>query len=741
MKKQILFFAVAVLIGHVIYTFNPKETLETPLPFATHALIILLDDSEIKIGAVASELIVALSQKAAPILVSASLFAAIENTPTIAELIQEQPTNTLYTTLQTRYKNVIKRIPELITSNQPLSLDDKKAIVAQLNKEFPEISEITHDYDNEISMTTEREAFSFNSDEWIIKIADHEKQLLLLIPKDYTNDGTSIDLKQYKPRTKKLNTNDPLTEIEYKTGLKIDHMETIANYIDALPEEFAPKEYADYFMQAVWPRKMGANCSDLFVSNAEYREANLESPQWAIYAGGHGEVQKKSIGLTLDMFKQFLDFMNIKIRTSIFVYISCFAAGTNMQLIYQDEKKLAKTYSFIIITQGIVDSGTGIRSAGLAFDVFELEDIDFINKKLEISPYKNFVKFFKTVTTDQEITDFESTVSSLLSLELKQKEFLEVPHIRFKGRDFFSLYDLNHKIAIIGNIFAKTCTTVDITKYFTKNGIVPTYYLIYAPIIPCELIISSLADHKPYFIPMFTPEVGDSSIFEYHIQKITAPHLSLSDIITTFTTTIPDFSYVHVQIDDLSLKIGSLFSTKEHVIDSLKDVFIKSEAQDSEYAQQSKQFNLLNEEFNKLMKELEKAHQETNLLVKKYHEKHAQNQFTEAFEINKKATEKLTLINEINAQLAQISSQMTQSANKLTQLEQKESKNRISCYFVYNNVPYKLDTINELATPLTQDYRDTLKKTVVQPDRFEAISEFQKKHIRLQKLRNTQTTD
>lgn len=747
MKKQILFFAVAVLIGHAIYTFNPKETLEKPLPFATHALLIFLDDSEIEMGAEASDLLVALAKKAAPILASTSLLAAIYYHPTPSDLIETEPENKLYRSLDARYKEITKRIQELIGSKDIVSLKDKEEIVAQLNKEFPPMPELKN-ADDRINAAAMREALSFNPDDWIIKVADSEKRLLLLIPRDYTNNGTPIDLKQYRPLTKRLSVNDPLTQTEYQTGLKVDHMETITSYEDAFPEQFTPKEYADYFMQAIWPRKIGANCSDIFVSNAEYTQAKRQSPRWLIYASGHGQTpseqnnqQGRSIGLTLDMFKEFLDFINSKINTSIFVYISCYAVGTNMQLVYQDERKLAKTYSFIIITQGVTDSVTTTYS-GYELDQFTLADIDFTNKTLEIAPDEDYVQFIKNFTSVPEVTDFRSAISPIMSLEQK-KDYgvLEMPHIRLKGRDFFTLADTTHKIAIIGNIFAKTCTQVDLAKYFAKNGSTPEYYLVYAPYIPCELIITSLPNNKPYFIPMFRAEMGDTSIFEYHIQKITAPHLSLSELITTFTNTIPIYNSVHVQINDLNLKDGALLKTKEHEMVQLKDVHIVSQLQDSEFARTSKQYEELNREYNALLKQYEEPRKEYDLLYKEFQEKSAQKQFEEANALGTKMAEKHTALSKMDAQILQMSKQFTEIANKLTELSSENPQVTVNCYFMYNGVPYTCDKDGQPATPLTQDYRDTFKKSSAQPDRFEAISELQKKHIQLQKLRKTKTTD
>ena len=79
-------------------------------------------------------------------------------------------------------------------------------------------------------------------------------------------------------------------------------------------------------------------------------------PQWLIYCSGHGGLKETICALTLDDFKKFLDFLDIKIITKLFAYSSCYAHGTNANLIFNDFKTgMYKTFSYPIAASGFND--------------------------------------------------------------------------------------------------------------------------------------------------------------------------------------------------------------------------------------------------------------------------------------------------------------------------------------------------------------------------------------------------
>ncbi len=84
--------------------------------------------------------------------------------------------------------------------------------------------------------------------------------------------------------------------------------------------------------------------------------------------------------------------------------------------------------------------------------------------------------------------------------------------------------------------------------------------------------------------------------------------------------------------------------------------------------------------------------------------------------------------------------QLDKMHRQITKLEAAglpEPEIHIACYFMYNNMPYKFDKDGQPAEPLQEDYRDKFKKLSTQPERFESMSELQKKHILLQKLKKS----
>lgn len=649
------------------------------LPFATHGLLIFLDDFENDIGAISDDLLNALTQKAAPILTSASLLGAIHTSPALSKLVQD---DNKYKDLEEFYKKITKRISELLGSGV-MNATEQQKVVSQLNNELRKADIGAADWKGISAFM--REDFVFNPTQWIVKIADKRKALILLIPKNYINSLNNVDLLLYKPLPKKLNVNDPLTPIEYQTGFKIDHMDSINNYTELFPLEYQPAQFSDYFMDDVWPRKTGSNSSDIFVSQAEYANSQFRAPRWAIYATGHGNIadaklntQAQSIGLSLSDFSLWLDFMNTKLNTSVFVYDTCFAVGVNIESIYMTEKQITKTYSFVIITRGITDY-QATKIFKFPPTNLTVEDVDFKQKKVWLYKTLNFSQFVKNFTTVKEIDNFAQAVSPIISKEAAN--VIRLPQIRLKGRDFFDLDDAQNKIANLGHIFAKTCSKVDMVKYFTKKGITPTYYLMYSPIIPCEFFFGKTKE-IPRLVPMSNAKLFDENIFIYSISKITAPFIDFDGFIAMTTEVIPYAYKARFWIDTVDVLGGKFFPEYEQKQITVTDVII---------------------DVNNTAVELE--------LKKKYDElieEHKKLSDEKKEEEAKKADEEIKKMEEFNTKIKQ---------------EVDITDRTIKIYFTYDDSQYALDVMQRKVKPEEGNYLERFSKEFELVESYQDIKE------------------
>jgi len=559
------------------------QQLPSAETFATSGIVIFLDESEKKISVISDELLSALDQKAGPIIASTSLFEAIINTPDMSALIKQLREHIAknkdaveenkelmerikkYEELQEYFKKITQKTNELFHGKKELTAQE---IVEKLNKEFPH-SPIDPTQDLNMTSAIRRQNFVWNAQDWIIKIVDPAHKLLLLIPKAYKNVLYPIDLSQYKPSPQKP---ESLTEIEYQIGLKIDHMETIKDPSTAFQEGKKP-EFADYFLPSLWntkrenlrskdPKERNINSSDIFVSRAEYEQAKNKytMQKWAIYMSGHGSPNEMSVSMSINDFNSCLDFFNTRNSVVLLVYITCFAIGTNVDLIYKTEKQLPKTYAYTIVAEGVTEAVTTAFPRPLLQD-FTLKSLNLKTKQLAAGKIPDFDVFIKNVTAKGPI-DIIEAVQPLFELGLQKfiptgQEIITVPQVRVAGREWFNIGDTKNKSARLGNIFAKTCTKVDIAKYFSKKGIVPTYYFMDAATIPCELVLTFNQKQKPVFIPM--AKISSAEPMFYYIKKIAAPHLSLVDIIKVFTDGLPDDYYPTLWIDEIEINnAGSL---------------------------------------------------------------------------------------------------------------------------------------------------------------------------------------
>jgi hypothetical protein len=458
-------------------------TTSTQRPI-NRALLIFLDDSESddaqgekKVGVVSHAFLSAFLQEAGPIVVSASLIVNVKEYQKPAE------------------QNPQKLVDRFNTISKNLGGADAAALT-----EFKSIILAAISF-NETTVQT-----------WIIKRIN--SALYLLLPKKYVHDKNIPENALHE-----FISDDLITSVEQQLGLKVNHMPTVTD-INEIKKPVPAPPFAEYFMQAMWDNT--SKKSDIFVTNNEYRKYNnISVPLWSILIEGHGILGLSVIGLSLPQFKQFLTFLENKVRTKLLYYISCYGAGLQNKILYEDtERRIDTTYSFAIITQALTDAPI--------YGPFVVPSADKGQLKA-LSDTKHF-DFLKKVTASDSINYHE--LAALITPDLKAFGISGLPQIKFPGLPWFSVID-DEKACSIGSILAKTRTApLNIATFFGKKGkpAEPLGILLYTQDIPFELIVNTKTEMgKPPAIISMIP--GNAL---HHIKRLSSQINSLGNLLFSF---------------------------------------------------------------------------------------------------------------------------------------------------------------------------------------------------------------
>lgn len=485
---KILLFIAGFISSACATEVKEKAALEMTQQ-SSNALLIFLDDSEQSLGAISIGLLSAIEAESAPILASASLLALVHK-PRI-------PADTPMGDLIRRYNELQK---------------EKSRTAANDQKKIKEIDIAIDDISLALVAFTAQKA-----EKWIIK--EVNTSLYLLLPKKMLQEKKiNFDSVTF------FSVSPEITQTEFDLGLKISHMKTVA--ITDIKKSDPVPYYADYFTKSL---------NSIFVINSEYVKNKNSIPSWAIYISGHGLINDSIVGLAFDQFKKLLSFLEAKITTKVFIYISCYATGTNAEIIYKDVKKeITKVYPFTIITAGLTD--TTVALAGLHVEV----------KPTILQPIflQYFAKFLTKISSS--VSDYNEAIDLITP-----KDIRNIYQIRYPGLPWFSILD-RREVVIIDSIMAKTrLEPLIITK---KGSHYPIGILISAPYIPFELILN--IPINPTFVSMIP---GDAV---HYIARITCRFETSYEFLNSF--------------DIESLKVTKVFFINEVVTrdEILKDVVI-----------------------------------------------------------------------------------------------------------------------------------------------------------------------
>lgn len=431
----------------VLLFFSGILVGENERSFLPRGLIIFLHDPQEKcvLEAIDSTLVTALLQDAGPIVVSANLLKSILG------LYVKEPAP------QQKTGMMAKMLSRITPSFQ--------VAMTQLNPCK--------------RLMTQPDLFK----KWIIK--EVNRDLYLMLPLSHIA-ALGIDAAKVDSQS------DAVTDVELTLGLKVNHMRTLS--VETIAREpFIPTPDASYFVEALEKGK-------LFCARTDYQ--NKPQPLWTWYITGHGAMNNSIVRLRLPAFKKMLDTTAQLINMRLLMYVSCYAAGTNQELIYRNEKSLLPTiYPFALATQSIADTRIFFDSDRFKFDEFiklpHLPDI----------PYKEIIGTLFHITPDSNYIG-------------------SIAQIKLPGLEWFSPLADRKDVANIGGVMAQSRTKpLDMQKYFKGN---PKALLIETNSVPFKIILNT--PHLEYIVSTWVPLPNHAM----YIQAISSRIYTLYQILDLF---------------------------------------------------------------------------------------------------------------------------------------------------------------------------------------------------------------
>lgn len=490
-----------------------KAEQDSAQPLASHGILIFLDNSEKELDPVARTLCAALDQKAGPIIVSSHLIALFIKQKNLDDLTKNAPSaveQERYQLIKTYYEQLNNLIKNTLTAPTSTSFNQQtitQQLYNSLNKAIQNDEKLRGAYyaaeryynEDPVAAALIKSYSSFKPEEWLIKAVN--KQIVLLIPRTYIE---RLEKKYHNTLQAKS-----FSQLESLLGLQVDHMTTISS-LQEFAENYIPSQNVE-FIEAL---------KKIFIPRTAYSKF---IPSWSLFMVGHGMINKSIAGLSLAEFQKFLQFLDTAITTKLLVYLSCYAAGTNAEIIYKD----TKIHSFTIATGAITDAPTSAAATLVAPIKLTTKDVNFATKSLQTRHWYNFADFITQSTTSADYVTFPALLGLVLpnatnnmdqtfgEQSSRKLPLTNIPQLKLPGIPWFTIVDIDKKIVSIGKTLAQSGRKeINISAYF---GIKPAAILFYTNYIPCNLIISS--ETMPILICM-------TSDTAFYIEQITAKSLS-----------------------------------------------------------------------------------------------------------------------------------------------------------------------------------------------------------------------
>ncbi len=287
-------------------------------------------------------------------------------------------------------------------------------------------------------------------------------------------------------------------------------------------------------------------------------------------------IDTRFVGLNINSFIRFTEFLEYKILTGLLFFNTCYGGGQNLQTIYQNLNKsmVQKIFSYTIGSATLSDS---LVSTYYIYDK--------INKQYSISI--NFSNFFNNLKQEGPI-DFVKIFNGVNRFlkDGKLRYYENIPLLKLPGLEWASVIDVPNKIVSIGSSLARSRDPnkpLDISTFFagrlekqgqkTTKRIYPGAILLYADEIQFPLIVAADPTQKPPEPPAFISMIPGDAVHEF--ANIDAQQFVFSEISKAFfklpqlypqkVFLIKEFT-VKNNLDGLPIKNGTVMTLNNVVL-------------------------------------------------------------------------------------------------------------------------------------------------------------------------------
>ncbi|MGE0009823.1 MAG: PspA/IM30 family protein [Candidatus Babeliales bacterium] len=246
-----------------------------------------------------------------------------------------------------------------------------------------------------------------------------------------------------------------------------------------------------------------------------------------------GDTGASIAGLSVDNFKEVLNFFNSFVKTGLFFYNTCFGSGKNLEAPYQYEN-MPLNYNYTLVSGASVDAPTTVKIPEIGVSPATPTAIAL---ELRIQFNQDFTKYFTELEAFQAGKSTPSLADILNNIhKFKSPWTLDkmqnIPLVRFPNTEWFRVVDMP-KTKVFGSKLGPLTATITeqsaITHLasntpFTIQG--QNALLLYTEHIPVPVKI--MKDRMPAVLSM----IGGNA--DHYFEEISAPKIPLSEVVQKF---------------------------------------------------------------------------------------------------------------------------------------------------------------------------------------------------------------
>ncbi len=240
-------------------------------------------------------------------------------------------------------------------------------------------------------------------------------------------------------------------------------------------------------------------------------------------------VQPSLASLSLAEFKTFLAYLSKKIDTTVFAYMTCFSAASNLYKLYQrdQEQHIIEQYPFVIGSAGVA-AGLTDAPAISDFDNYPPQETskDILQYKNQtVRAIANYDLFFSLCEKDEPV-DWETAFNAIFDYTKFPKGNL--PLVKFPGTEWFTVPALDDAIVSLSKVMAATREPHE--EFLLENQ---KAILVYATEIPFSIRYAprkaaGKVKKAPVYVSMIPGDV------HHALTDIEAPDYEASRVLKSF---------------------------------------------------------------------------------------------------------------------------------------------------------------------------------------------------------------